>query len=297
MARADIRGRLVAITGGARGIGRATAARLAAEGATVAIGDLDETLARRTATELGRNVHAYTVDVTDRDSFAAFLDAVEADLGPLDVLVNNAGIMLLGPFTAQDDDSIDLQIDVNLKGVLYGMKLAAPRMVARGGGHIVNLASMVGKAGYRGGVTYSATKHAVVGATEALRSELRDTGVQVSTVMPAVVNTELGSGLPSVSVPPVDPADVAEVILHVLETRKAEAMVPRWLWGLTAFTSVLPPTWRAAIGRAMKADGILWDTDTSTRAAYVDRVRGGARRPVGDGAVDDGAVDATDRVG
>ena len=295
MARADIRGRLVAITGGARGIGRATAARLAAEGATVAIGDLDETLARRTATELGRNVHAYTVDVTDRDSFAAFLDAVEADLGPLDVLVNNAGIMLLGPFTAQDDDSIDLQIDVNLKGVLYGMKLAAPRMVARGGGHIVNLASMVGKAGYRGGVTYSATKHAVVGATEALRGELRDTGVQVSAVMPAVVNTELGSGLPSVSVPPVEPADVAEVILHVLRTRKAEAMVPRWLWGLTAATSVLPPSWRAAVGRAMKADGILWNTDEASRAGYVARVRSGSRATAPADAPSDAEV--TEQVG
>ena len=172
------------------------------------------------------------------------------------------------------------------------MKLAAPRMVSRGRGHIVNIASLVGKAGYRGGVTYSATKHAVVGATEAMRSELRDTGVQVSAVMPAVVNTELGSGLPSVSVPPVEPSDVAEVILHVLQTRKAEAMVPRWLWGLTAATSVLPPSWRAAIGRAMKADGILWDTDASTRAAYVDRVRGSSRRaPVS------GESDVTDRVG
>ena len=87
-------------------------------------------------------------------------------------------------------------VDINLHGVIYGMKLALPGMQQRGSGHIVNLASQAGKAGLPGGATYCATKHAVVGLSEAVRAELRDTEIEVSVVMPAVVNTELGSGLP-----------------------------------------------------------------------------------------------------
>src|SRR3954468_2577333 len=98
-----IAGRVVAITGAARGIGRATAAALVREGATVAIGDLDVDLARRTAEELGPQPAAFELAVTDPASFEAFLDAVEAQLSPVDVLVNNAGIMALGPFVTEDD--------------------------------------------------------------------------------------------------------------------------------------------------------------------------------------------------
>src|ERR687886_2135546 len=120
----SLAGRVVAITGGARGIGRATAEALAREGARVAIGDLDADLARRTAEEIGPAATAFTLDVTDRASFEAFVDAVEADLGPVDVLVNNAGIMPLGPFLEEDDATAQRQININLHGVLYGMKLA-----------------------------------------------------------------------------------------------------------------------------------------------------------------------------
>ena len=111
------------------------------------------------------------------------------------MLINNAGIMPLGPFAEEDDATARRMIDINVHGVIFGTKLAIPGMRQRGSGHIVNIASQAGKAGIPGGATYCATKHAVVGLSEAVRAELRDTGVEVSVVMPAVVDTELGSGL------------------------------------------------------------------------------------------------------
>jgi NAD(P)-dependent dehydrogenase (short-subunit alcohol dehydrogenase family) len=115
-------GTVVAITGGARGIGRATAAAFVAAGAHVAIGDLDAY--GETAADLGPPAVGLPLDVTDRTSFRAFLDAAESELGPLDVLVNNAGIMPSGPFLDEDDAMTDRVLDVNLRGVLIGCKLA-----------------------------------------------------------------------------------------------------------------------------------------------------------------------------
>ena len=135
--------------------------------------------------------------MTDRDSFSAFLDGAEEQLGPLDVLVNNAGIMQIGRFLDEDDLTARRMVDINLHGVILGTKLALERMIPRDRGHIVNISSQAGKFGAPGGATYSATKHAVVGLTEAVRGELRLMGahIDVSYVMPVVVNTELGSGL------------------------------------------------------------------------------------------------------
>jgi NADP-dependent 3-hydroxy acid dehydrogenase YdfG len=210
-------GKVVAITGGARGIGEATARALVAKGAKVAIGDLDRELAERTAADIGSDTLALELDVTRRDSFEGFLDQVEERLGSLDVLVNNAGIMPLGRFTDEDDLTAERMIDINVHGVLYGMKLALPRMERRGTGHVVNLASQAGKAGFPGGATYCGTKHFVVGVSEAVRAELRDTGVEISVVMPAVVNTELGSGLPETrAIKKIEPEDVANAIVDAL---------------------------------------------------------------------------------
>ncbi len=122
-----IQGRVVAVTGAARGIGRAIAEALLAQGAQVAIGDLDLALAEEAAAALGHGCRVYPLDVTSTASFTAFLDAVEADLGPLDVLVNNAGIMFVGDFLDMDEQTVDLQIAVNLRGVLrpHGVQVSA----------------------------------------------------------------------------------------------------------------------------------------------------------------------------
>jgi NAD(P)-dependent dehydrogenase (short-subunit alcohol dehydrogenase family) len=186
-AHLDLRGKVVAITGGARGIGLATANAFAQRGALVAIGDLDAAGARVAAERIGRGATGLALDVTDRVSFESFLNEVEHRLGPLDVMVNNAGIQHVGLFADETEASTDIQIAVNLGGVLTGTKLALARMRPRGRGHIVNVASLGGKIASPGGATYSATKHAVVGLSESLRGELGGSSIAVSIVMPAII--------------------------------------------------------------------------------------------------------------
>src|SRR6202046_5256 len=180
----SLAGQVVAITGGARGIGRATAAALITQGARVAIGDIEAPLAERTAQELGGGTIGLPLDVTDRQSFEAFLKEVESRLRPLYVLINNEGIMPIGPFINETDRTAARLIDINLHGVIYGSKLALERFLPRGRGHLVNIASSAGKAGFSGGATYCATKHAVVGLSEAIRAEIWGTEIEVSCVMP-----------------------------------------------------------------------------------------------------------------
>ena len=269
----SLAGRTVAITGGARGIGRATAAALIAQGARVAIGDIESSLAQSTAQELGGGTIGLPLDVTSRDSFAAFLDQVEDRLGPLDVLINNAGIMPIGPFTQEPDATAQRMIDINLTGLIYGTKLALERLLPRRSGHIVEIASAAGKMGFAGGVTYCATKHAVVGLSEALRAELRDTGVDISVVMPVVVHTELGSGLPETrGFKAVEPEDVAQAIVEALQTGRFEVYVPKSMAGLVRFSALMPRRAIDAIGRVLKGDQVLAHPDHGARAAYESRM-------------------------
>ena len=265
----SLTGQVVAITGGARGIGRATAAALAREGARVAIGDVDPAAAETAATELGHGVVALELDVTERDSFVRFLDEVERTLGPLDVLVNNAGIMQLGAFVDEDEATTRRQVDINLLGVLTGTQLALRRFSARGRGHLVNIASTAGKAGIPGAATYVATKHAVVGLTEAVRQETRGTEIGYSIVMPGVVNTELATGLSKGRmVEVVEPEDVAAGIVDALKTGRVDVWVPSKLGPIARLLQVLPRPVSEWIGRLLKADRVLWDHDMRQRESY-----------------------------
>lgn len=270
--RRSLQGKVVAITGGARGIGEATARALVRKGAVVAIGDLDAELAGRTAEALGGGTIALELDVTRRDSFASFLSQVEERLGPVDVLINNAGIMPVGRFADEDDATAHRMIDINIHGVIYGMKLVLPSMERRNSGHIVNIASQAGKGGFPGGATYCATKHAVVGLSEAVRAELRDTNIEISCVMPAVVNTELGSGLVETrGVKKVEPHEVADAIVDALETAKFDVWVPKVSAGIYRLMTLLPRGGREWIASALKADQVLAGADPSARAAYEER--------------------------
>ncbi|MCW3034394.1 MAG: short-chain dehydrogenase/reductase [Solirubrobacterales bacterium] len=264
-------GQTAAITGAARGIGRATAQALIRRGMKVAIGDLDEQAARRTAEELGTSAIALPLDVTDRGSFVAFLDAAEQRLGPLDVLVNNAGIMQLGRFIDEDDLTARRMVDINLHGVILGCKLALERMIPRDRGHIVNISSQAGKFGAPGGATYSATKHAVIGLTEAIRGELRLMGAHIdaSYVMPFVVNTELGSGLGQArGISNLEPADVADAIVEALQMRLVDVWVPKSSKRTNVLGVVLPRALSEGMARAMKADRVLAGADLNRRRDY-----------------------------
>ncbi|MGH3452035.1 MAG: SDR family NAD(P)-dependent oxidoreductase, partial [Haloechinothrix sp.] len=173
-------GKVIAVTGGGRGIGAATAAALARQGAKVAIGDLELDLAKQTAERLGGPAIALPLDVTDRAAYTAFLDDVEARLGPIDVLINNAGIMPIGPIEQESDHTTAHQLAINLHAVIHGGREAVTRMKPRRTGHIVNVASAAGKIPVAGGATYAATKFGVVGFSESLRGELRGTGIEVT---------------------------------------------------------------------------------------------------------------------
>jgi len=221
-------GKVVVVTGGGRGIGRALALVLAREGCRVAIGDVDAASAEAVASELGPEAVGLALDVTDRPGFTAFLDEVERRLGPIDVLVNNAGIMPVGPLDEQDDATAIRLLEINLHAVIHGTKEAMRRMKPRGSGHIVNVSSSAGKSGFPNLATYCATKHGVVGLSEAVRAELRGSGVEVSVVMPGIVRTELSTGL--VDTPAFKsstPEEVADAIVDALKFGRYEAYVPK----------------------------------------------------------------------
>ncbi|WP_182525280.1 SDR family oxidoreductase [Nocardioides dongkuii] len=274
---AELRGLVVVVTGGARGIGLATAERFARAGARVALGDRDAELATTAAADLavrtGARVVAAPLDVTEPASWTAFLAAV-ADLGPVDVLVNNAGIMPLGPVLEEPAEVARRIFDVNLHGVVNGTKAVAPGMVERGHGHVVNVASAVGRVALAGGASYSASKFAVVGFTEATRAELAPYGVDVAMVLPTVVTTELSAGVPAArGVKPVSAEDVAAVIERAVRRPTAEQWVPRWSKSLARGADLMPRRLKAVTARALRADSALDHADPAARAAYEDRVR------------------------
>lgn len=271
--RRSLSGKVVAITGGARGIGKTTAAALVAKGCRVALGDLDQEPAEQAAAQLGGGTIALPLDVTDRASIERFLDETERRLGPLDVLINNAGVMPVTPLVEESDDSIRRQLDINLYGVIVGTQLAIARMRPRRGGHVVNVASSAGKAGVPGIATYSATKHAVVGFTEAVRAEHRDDGIDFSYVMPITVNTQLIEGLEDQrGVKRVEPEDVAAEIVDALETAKVDVYVPRQLRASVVVGTMLPRRAREALGRLMGIDKVMTEVDPAARRAYEERV-------------------------
>jgi short-subunit dehydrogenase len=262
-------GTSVVITGAARGIGYATARAFIAEGARVFIGDLDGELAKTAADELG--CIGAQVDVRSRESLAEFLAGVEPPIG---VLVNNAGIMPAGPFADESDAVTDAIVDVNLNGVLRATKLVLPGMVQRGRGHIVNVASYLGEVPAAGLATYCASKHAVVGFSEALRDELDGSGVTVTCVLPSAVRTDLVSGVKLGGVlPTVDPEDIAEAIVATCRTRPSIVAVPGWMRSYEAVAALVPDRLVGAVRGRLTRQRVLRTLDTGARAGYENRIR------------------------
>lgn len=275
-------GKVVAITGGARGIGRASAEAFLAAGAAVAIGDIDVELAAKTAAELGADPAAKIVglplNVTDKASFAAFLDSVDSELGPLDVLVNNAGIMPTGLFIDEDEAMTDRIIGINLNGVIHGSRLAVKRFKDRGSGHLINIASLAGTQGFPGLATYCATKHAVIGFTSALHLEMKEHGVHVGAVLPGIVRTELSAGanMPNWITPltTVDPEDVAQAIVKSVQQDKPLVTVPRRLAAVIKSAQLLPYRAQLAIAEFTGATKAFTQPDPAVREIYHRRLRG-----------------------
>jgi short-subunit dehydrogenase len=276
---------IAAVTGGARGIGAAIAAAMVGESMTVAIGDREVDLAEETAERLGPRAHAFALDVADLSSYTTFLDTVESQLGPLSVLVNNAGIMPAGAFTDETPAATARQVEVNIFGVTNGCRLMLPRFISRGRGQIVNVSSAAGKGGFPGIATYSGTKFFVYGFSDALRGELAGTGVEISVVMPGFVATELTAGFGNARFyKKISPQDVADGVLDAIRKPRFEVFVPKALGPMTKVSGLLPARTRDALTRLAKADRLALDYDRSGRAAYELRAAQGDQGVLASGA-------------
>jgi short-subunit dehydrogenase len=273
----NIRGKTIAITGAARGIGYATARALLQRGARVVIGDRDiDVLDKAVAGLSGLGaVSGHPLDVSDRESFATFLDKARADGGGhIDVLINNAGVMPVGPFLDQSPQSMRSAIEVNFYGVLNGCQLVLPEMVARRRGHIINIASMAGMVAVPGQVLYAGTKFAVVGLTTAMADEFAPQGVDVTVVLPTFTNTELIAGTTTTAATkPVQPEDIAAAIVKVLDKPKTHVSVPGPLRFVGSLTSMLPPRGRRRLNKLMGNDRVFLDIDTKARQSYEQRAQ------------------------
>lgn len=274
LSQGTVDGAVVVVTGGARGIGAKTAELFSARGATVWIGDVDADVAATTAAGIAR-CRAAHLDVTQRSSWERFVADAIAESGRIDILVNNAGVMPLGAFDAEAEATTDLILDVNVRGVLNGMRAVIPSMLACGRGHIVNVASMAGMIPIPGMVTYNASKYAALGASLAARREYAGSGITVSAVLPAAVRTELTSGVPlGKGLPTVDPDDVARAIFKTIRTRAARTSVPGWVapgWALV--DALVPEALQRAVRSRVDDRRALTALDAQARSAYLQRLR------------------------
>jgi len=268
-------GKVVVITGGARGIGLATATALHLLGAKVAIGDIDEQAVKQAGASRGLDMSG-ALDVTDHDSFVGFLDEVESRLGPIDVLVNNAAILPAGRVIDEPDALTQRALAVNVYGVILGTKLAAGRMLRRRSGHIINIASVNSETPSAGVATYCATKHAVLGFTNSVRAEHRGTGVHYSAVLPTMTNTEMIAGIdPASGLKNAEPTDVAQAIVGLIAKPRRRVTVTRVAGVVLMIQRVLPGAVADTLRRSIGLDHLFIErVDVAKRRTYEQKMHG-----------------------
>jgi short-subunit dehydrogenase len=236
--------KVVLVTGASRGIGAAVANAVVAKGARVGLiartgGDLEAVLSR-----LGHRGAAATADVADPAALAGAITTLEAELGPIDVLIANAGIGAYGPFADIEAEEMERLVKVNVLGTMYAIRNVLPGMIARRSGHIVTIGSIAGRIGSPFEAVYSATKFAGVGLTEALAVEVEPYGIGVSVVNPGPVASNFGEarGHPydRDRPKPVPPEDVAAAVVDVVERDKHEVYVPRWFGPAVVVRHLVP---------------------------------------------------------
>ncbi|MCE9628012.1 MAG: SDR family oxidoreductase [Candidatus Eisenbacteria bacterium] len=211
-------GKVALVTGGNRGIGRGIADALALEGYTVAITARDAGVALEAAKAIGHGARGFACDVRKPEQVAAVFAAVEAELGGLDVLVNNAGVGLFSPIATMSIEDWHTVIDTNVNGLFYCTREAIPRMQKRGGGYIFNVSSLAGKNAFPSAGAYCASKHAVNGLSEVLFQEVRDLGIRVTYLMPGSVATDFGRGTAAKQDWALQAEDVGEMVVDLLKT-------------------------------------------------------------------------------
>ncbi|MCC3312282.1 SDR family oxidoreductase [Nocardia africana] len=281
----SLAGRIVAVTGGSRGIGFAISRAFRECGAHVAIGALDEAQLRSAADDLNLTCYS-SLDVSDPGSFRTFLDKVTAALGPIDVLVNNAGIMPVGPLLAEDDELTRRTLDTDVLGMIVGTKRALELMIPRGRGHVVNICSVMGQTALPGMATYNACKAAAITFTDAARLEYRHTGVRISTILPGGVGTELIAGLDATVALPipgtsrriplirtVEPADVAHAVIRTVaaDASRPRVYVPRIAGAFLGAQRLLPRAIGESLNLRLGGENAR-HADTDARRNYQNRI-------------------------
>lgn len=264
----SFRGRVALITGGASGIGAALARQLASAGAVLSLADIQD--AEPLAQELrrsGASVSAHRVDVRDFAAVQAWVDSMVESHGRIDLIFNNAGVAVYGDATHFSHASWELTVDVNIKGVIYGIEAALPHMLKAGSGHIVNTASLAGLVPVPGMAAYVASKHAVVGLSESLYYELKPRGICVTAICPGFIRTPLAAQ-PRLSkgidaeqhaqaiarIPMASPETAARDILAGVSRRQRRVMLPRgWKAAYRLITSL--PGGLSLFGRLFAAGG------------------------------------------
>ena len=227
----EIRGSVAVVTGAASGIGRATALELAKEGASLVLADLDDEGVKQVASEieaLGRSALAVETDVAKLESVQNLFDRSLEEMGRVDILMNNAGVHIVGPIENTSIDDWKWIIDINLWGVIYGIKVFLPHMLESESGHIVNTASVAGLLGGVDAIPYTATKFAVLGISEGLAVALKRRGIGVTAVCPGLVGTNIVDS--QRFVPSGDGLDQArETLFALFSSGFKEAKLPDFL--------------------------------------------------------------------
>ena len=265
----ELSGSVIVITGAVRGIGRCCAEAMAQKGARLAIVDLDADAAKACAGELSCEAQGFGLDIRDADAFRSCISAVESTLGSIQVLVNNAGVMHVGPLDTLSADVEHRMVQTNLLGILNGVHAVRPSMRTQGGGLIVNLASLVARIPLPYTAAYSATKAGVAGLTEALRHELHDEGIRFMGVYPGYVRTELTSGVPLPRFPrAVTPEQVAAGLVRGIEKGRASVYVPASGRYMSLLRPVLPFRITRFIGGLTGTMELFNQIDEKERAHY-----------------------------
>jgi short-subunit dehydrogenase len=280
----NLSGRTAIVTGASGGVGSALTQQLAREGVKVAMLDLDQGKLDAVAAQAGGETLPLGLDVSDLEAYTNVFAQVEERLGPVDFLCNVAAIMPISPFEAERPAVTQKILDVNLHAVIRSTQEAARRMKRRGEGHIINVASGAGWLAGGGVATYCASKFGLVGYSESVAMELRGTGVDISVVAPAIVKTQMSTGLKDVrGVRAVEPEEVAAAIVNTLKNPgKFAVFVPPSIGALSLIVSGMPYRIRHMITRLSRTDLLLLKADMSKRADYESRVTGGATAPSAD---------------